>query len=101
MHCRLLTQYAIIMVQFLAGLRKIKLPAGYTSTTFFVCLVAFKVSLLLINTSKLLVNQERTHIEMNKVFRYLRDMHDADTLVQTGGEGGGNHLERCYWYVGG
>ena len=28
MHCRLLTQYAIIMVQFLAGLRKIKLRAG-------------------------------------------------------------------------
>ena len=28
MHCRLLTQYAIIMVQFLAGLRKIKLPPG-------------------------------------------------------------------------
>ena len=26
MHCRSLTQYAIIMVQFLAGLRKIKLP---------------------------------------------------------------------------
>ena len=25
MHCRLLTQYAIVMVQFLAGLRKIKL----------------------------------------------------------------------------
>ena len=25
MHCRLLTPYAIIMVQFLAGLRKIKL----------------------------------------------------------------------------
>ena len=24
MHCRLLTQYVIIMVQFLAGLRKIK-----------------------------------------------------------------------------
>ena len=29
MHCRLLTQYAIIMVQFLTGLRKIKLRAGY------------------------------------------------------------------------
>ena len=28
MHCRLLTQYAIIMVQFLAGLRKIKLRAA-------------------------------------------------------------------------
>ena len=28
MHCRLLTQCAIIMVQFLAWLRKIKLPAG-------------------------------------------------------------------------
>ena len=28
MYCRLLTQYAIIMVQFLAGLRKIKLHAG-------------------------------------------------------------------------
>ena len=32
MHCRLLTQYAIIMVQFLAGLRKIKI-AGSTVTT--------------------------------------------------------------------
>ena len=31
MHCRLLTQYAIVMVQFLAGLRKIKLrPAEHT-----------------------------------------------------------------------
>ena len=29
MHCRLLTQYAIIMVEFLAGLRKIKLRPGY------------------------------------------------------------------------
>ena len=29
MHCWLLTQYAIIMVQFLPGLRKIKLPAGH------------------------------------------------------------------------
>ena len=31
MHCKLLTQllYAIIMVQFLAELRKIKLPAGH------------------------------------------------------------------------
>ena len=28
MHCRLLTQYAIIMVQFLAGLQKIKLLAA-------------------------------------------------------------------------
>ena len=28
MHCRLLTQYAIIMVQFLAGLRKVKLRPG-------------------------------------------------------------------------
>ena len=28
MHCRLLTQYAIVMVQFLARLRKIKLHAG-------------------------------------------------------------------------
>ena len=28
MHFRSLTQYAIIMVQFLAGLRKIKLLAG-------------------------------------------------------------------------
>ena len=28
MHCRLLTQYAIIMVQFLAGLRKIKMLAA-------------------------------------------------------------------------
>ena len=28
MYCRLLTQYAIIMVQFLAGLRKIKLRPG-------------------------------------------------------------------------
>ena len=28
MHYRLLTQYAIIMVQFLAGLRKIKLRPG-------------------------------------------------------------------------
>ena len=28
MHCRLLTQYAIKMVQFLAGLRKIKLRAA-------------------------------------------------------------------------
>ena len=28
MHCQLLTQYAIIMVQFLAGLRKIKLRAA-------------------------------------------------------------------------
>ena len=27
MHCRLLAQYAIIMVQFLPGLRKIKLRA--------------------------------------------------------------------------
>ena len=27
MHCRLLTQYAIVMVEFLAGLRKIKLRA--------------------------------------------------------------------------
>ena len=25
MHCKLLTQYAIVMVQFLAGLRKIEL----------------------------------------------------------------------------
>ena len=29
MHCRLLTEYAIIMVQFLAGLRKIKLRAAH------------------------------------------------------------------------
>ena len=29
MHCRLLTQYAITMVQFIARLRKIKLPAAY------------------------------------------------------------------------
>ena len=29
MHCRLLTQYAIVMVQFLAGLRKIKLLAAH------------------------------------------------------------------------
>ena len=28
MHCRLVTQYAIIMVEFLAGLRKIKLLPG-------------------------------------------------------------------------
>ena len=28
MHCRLLTQYAIIMVQFLAGLRKKKIASG-------------------------------------------------------------------------
>ena len=33
MHCQLLTQYAIIMVQFLAGLRKIKLPARRFETT--------------------------------------------------------------------
>ena len=31
MHCRLLTQYAIIMVQFLAGLRKIKLLPAHRS----------------------------------------------------------------------
>ena len=29
MHCRLLTQYAIIMVQFLTGLQKMKLHPGY------------------------------------------------------------------------
>ena len=29
MNCRLLTKYAIIMVQVLAGLRKIKLLPGY------------------------------------------------------------------------
>ena len=29
MHCRLLTQYATTMVQFLAGLRKIKLPPAH------------------------------------------------------------------------
>ena len=29
MHCRLLTQYAIVMVQFKAGLRKIKLRAAH------------------------------------------------------------------------
>ena len=28
MHCRLLTEYGIIMVQFLAGLQKIKLLAA-------------------------------------------------------------------------
>ena len=28
MHCRLLTEYAVIMVLFLAGLRKIKLRAA-------------------------------------------------------------------------
>ena len=42
MHCRLLTQYAIVMVQFLAGLRKIKLRAAvnynymcHTCTKYF------------------------------------------------------------------
>ena len=29
MYCRLLTHYAIVMVQFLAGLRKIKLHAAH------------------------------------------------------------------------
>ena len=32
MHCRLLTQYTIIMVEFLARLRKIKLHAAATLT---------------------------------------------------------------------
>ena len=35
MHCRLVTQYAIIMVLFLAGLRKIKLRAGAISRVSF------------------------------------------------------------------
>ena len=33
MHCRLLTQYVIIIVQFLAGLQKIKLRAAATACT--------------------------------------------------------------------
>ena len=34
MHFMLLTQYAIIMVQFLARLRKIKLQAGYNQISY-------------------------------------------------------------------
>ena len=41
MHCRLLTQYAIIMVKFLAGLRKLRLRPGdpkVFSLYFYPCL---------------------------------------------------------------
>ena len=45
MHCRLLTQYSIIMVQFLAGLRKIKLlPASRTLGTCWVVYLRFAVA---------------------------------------------------------
>ena len=42
MHCQLLTQYAIIMAQFLAGLRKIKLqpgPSPFAHATYIVILI--------------------------------------------------------------
>ena len=42
MHCRLLTQYAIIMVQFLAGLRKIKLLAARRFDALMVILLQLR-----------------------------------------------------------
>ena len=47
MHCRLLTEYVIIMVQFLAGLRKIKFPPGkclfivYKTLSLYLYIIAF------------------------------------------------------------
>ena len=45
MHCRLLIQYAIIMVQLLAGLQKVKLRPGpdlYKSYAFSIIIQGFK-----------------------------------------------------------